>query len=128
VPGVELRLTAPDTLPVVGDRDLLRRAVSNLVRNAGEALSGAGGTIRVTVQQEENVAMVEVADDGPGVPEEIRATLFRPGVSGRPGGSGLGLAMVQRIASDHQGALEWKSGDPGATFTLRIPADLTEEA
>ena len=61
-----------------------------------------------------------------GVPEEIRSTLFRPGVSGRPGGSGLGLAMVQRIASDHRGALEWRDADPGTVFTIRIPADLEE--
>jgi signal transduction histidine kinase len=127
VPGVELRLTTPETLPLVGDRDLLRRALSNLVKNAGQALEKSGGTIHLTVQKTGNVAMVEVIDDGPGVPEELRNTLFRPGVSGRTGGSGLGLAIVQRIASDHRGTLEWREAHPGSAFVLRIPTDLAEE-
>jgi len=126
VPGVALELDGPDSLPIVGDRDLLRRAVANLVKNAGEALAATGGTIRVALRRDGSMAMVEVSDDGPGVPEEIRDTLFRPGVSARPGGSGLGLAMVQRIASDHRGALQWKAADPGSVFTIRIPIRESE--
>lgn len=128
VPGVRIETGGLDSLPLVGDRDLLRRAVSNLVKNAGEALRESGGHVRVTVQRRGNVGMVEVADDGPGVPEEIRSTLFRPGVSGHPGGSGLGLAMVQRIAMDHQGTLQWKPAEPGSVFTLELRTDLPEES
>lgn len=127
MPGVTVELSGPAALPVVGDRDLLRRAISNLVKNAGEALATSGGVVRVAVRRDGNVATIEVADDGPGVPDEIRATLFRPGVSARPGGSGLGLAMVHRIATDHRGTLRYAPRKPGAVFTFEMRADLPEE-
>jgi nitrogen fixation/metabolism regulation signal transduction histidine kinase len=127
VEGVALEVDAPTMLRMVGDRDLLRRALGNLIKNAGEALAETGGTIRVVVRGDGRFGRVEVLDDGPGVPEEIRATLFRPGVSGRAGGSGLGLAMVQRIAMDHRGALEWESGDPGSVFRFTVRLDLQED-
>ncbi len=126
VPGVTVTRDAPESLPLVGDRDLLRRALANLVKNAGQALEKNGGNIRVAVRRRGETGMVEVADDGPGVPEEIRDTLFRPGVSGHPGGSGLGLAMVQQIAIDHQGSLQWKPGQPGSVFTIEVRLDLPE--
>ncbi len=128
VKEVTLEVDAPSMLRMVGDRDLLRRAVGNLLKNAGEALTETGGTIRVIVRADGPTARIEVRDDGPGVPEEIRRTLFRPGVSGRTGGSGLGLAMVQRIAMDHRGALEWESGDPGSVFRLTVRLDLQEDS
>ncbi len=148
-PQVETSFTGPDTLPIVADRDQLRRAVTNLVKNAQEAVEGAAdgsggnaeagrdagptpsdgavaGTVRVTLRREDDRAILEVADDGPGIPDEIRETLFRPGVSAKPGGSGLGLAMVHRIAVDHQGALQWGDHGPGARFVFEIPLDPTE--
>ena len=63
-------------------------------------------------------AVLSVTDDGPGIPDEIRDSLFRPGVSGRSGGSGLGLAMVHRIATDHKGALKWDRTEAGTRFDL----------
>jgi nitrogen fixation/metabolism regulation signal transduction histidine kinase len=127
-PGVETKFEGPDTLPIVADRDQLRRAVTNLVKNAQEAVAGGGGPggVRVTLRREGTLAVLEVEDDGPGIPEEIRETLFRPGVSAKPGGSGLGLAMVHRIATDHRGALQWREHEAGARFELRIPLDPSE--
>jgi len=127
LPDVRVERSGPDSLPVVGDRDLLRRAISNLVKNAGEALAASGGTVRVALRRDGDRAAVEVSDDGPGVPEEIRATLFRPGVSARPGGSGLGLAMVHRIATDHRGTLRYAPASPGSVFTFEIRSDLPAE-
>lgn len=127
-PGVSVEYEGPDSLPLVADRDHLRRAATNLVKNASEALAGTGrpGTVRVRVAREGTGALLEVCDDGPGIPAEIRDTLFGPGVSRRAGGSGLGLAMVQRIASDHRGTLRWTDRNPGTCFQLRIPLDLRE--
>jgi signal transduction histidine kinase len=114
----------------VADRDQLRRALTNLVKNAAEALAGTGrgGRVRVRVAHEGERGILEVTDDGPGISPEIRDSLVRPGVSGRPGGSGLGLAMVHRIATDHRGALQWSDRAPGTRFTLEIPLDLPEDA
>lgn len=127
-PSVRVEYDGPDSLPLVADRDHLRRAATNLVKNASEALAGSDrpGTVRVRVAPEGTRAVLEVCDDGPGVPPEIRGSLFRPGVSRRAGGSGLGLAMVQRIATDHRGALRWIDRDPGTCFRLEIPLDLRE--
>jgi nitrogen fixation/metabolism regulation signal transduction histidine kinase len=123
--GIEVRYEGPESLPLVADRDQLRRAVTNLLKNAVEALA-AGGTVTVRLARGAASAVLAVEDDGPGIPEAIRETLFRPGVSGKPGGSGLGLSMVQRIATDHRGALKWEPRHPGTRFVLEIPLDLAE--
>jgi len=122
-PELELLWAGPESAPVVADRDQLRRAVTNLVKNAAEAMGGAG-TIRLEVGVGGGRARIVVADEGPGVPESIRETLLEPGVSGKPGGSGLGLALVQRIATDHQGTLQWDSSGRGTRFVLEFPSDL----
>lgn len=121
-PGVDVRYEGPAELPVVGDRDLLRRAATNLVKNAAEALAGRKGTVRVRVRSADGRASLEVADDGPGIPPNIAASLALPGVTGKPGGSGLGLAMVERIAADHRGTLTWSTDASGTVFTLEFPA------
>jgi nitrogen fixation/metabolism regulation signal transduction histidine kinase len=127
-PGVNVAYEGPDTLPLVADRDQLRRAATNLVKNAAEAMAGAGvsGTITLRVTTEGRRVRFEVEDPGPGIPEALRGRLFRPGASGRPGGSGLGLAMVQRIAGDHRGTLRWVDRKPGCRFVLELPLDLPE--
>ena len=116
------RLAHPDALPVTGDKDLLRRAATNLVKNAIEAVAARGGTVRVSTGADGAVARLAVRDDGPGIPDSLRETLGRPGVTTKASGSGLGLAMVQRIAADHRGRLLWESGPGGTAFTLELPA------
>lgn len=126
--GVVVEYDGPEALPVVGDRDLLRRAATNLVKNASEALAERGGRVRIRLGATDGRATLDVEDDGPGIPEDLARQLGRPGVSGKPGGSGLGLAMVQRIAADHRGALTWSSTRSGTTFTFSMPVDLPESA
>jgi two-component system sensor histidine kinase PilS (NtrC family) len=121
-----------------GDEDLLHRVVANLVLNAVQA---ARGPIRVTVSVAaaqpseiphgadlEHAVRLQVRDNGPGIPEEVRERLFQPFVSGRSGGSGLGLAIVQRAVEAHRGlVLVESSPGSGTTFTIFLPAKMVAE-
>lgn len=104
------------------DRDQLTQVLVNLVKNAEEAMAPAGGRVTVSVYPDGQDAILEVADEGPGVPAELKARLFEPYVTTRPNGSGLGLAIAQRIAHEHGGRLDVGDATPhGARFRLRLP-------
>jgi signal transduction histidine kinase len=107
--------------PVAGDRDLLARALGNLVGNAQDAMPD-GGILRVSTAVVEGSIAIEVADTGPGLTEEQRTRLFTPYFTTKKGGTGLGLAIVQGIVSDHGGRIQVVS-EPGqgTTFTLLLP-------
>ena len=104
---------------LLADPQRLEQALVNLLDNA--ALAGS----RVLVdfeQADENPAII-VADDGPGIPEEIRDRLFTPFVSRSPGGTGLGLAIVARVMAAHGGAVKLSSRSGWTTcFRLEFPA------
>jgi two-component system sensor histidine kinase PilS (NtrC family) len=136
----EATITVDGTpVSVEGDEDLLHRVVLNLVLNAMQA---SDGTAQVTVSMREASAddlpqgvtvepavLLQVADDGPGIPAELRDRLFEPFVSGRPGGSGLGLAIVQRAVMAHRGVVLVDSQPGGGTvFSVVIPSKSPSEA
>jgi nitrogen fixation/metabolism regulation signal transduction histidine kinase len=125
-PGVAVEYRGDERVPLVADRDQLRRAATNLVKNACEAL-GAHGCVVVSATREGGHAVLRVTDDGRGIAPEVRDSLFRPGISTKTEGSGLGLAVVQRIASDHRGTLRCSNLPIGAEFALEIPNDLEED-
>jgi two-component system nitrogen regulation sensor histidine kinase GlnL len=134
----------PSLPPVHGNRDQLVQVVLNLVKNAAEAITGAGvtgGEITLITAYQHGVRLavpgsdqrlglplvVAVRDNGPGIPEDIRQNLFDPFVSSKPSGSGLGLALVAKIVADHGGLIEVDSR-PGCTeFRLHLPV-LTDDA
>ena len=92
---IELRLEAPGAGPtVLGDPVLLEWALEALVKNAIDALQGRPGAIILRISAEDNMGAVRVIDDGPGVPKELRRTLFEPGTTTKRGGWGIGLALV----------------------------------
>lgn len=120
--------------PVPGDEDLLHRLLVNLMLNAVQA-AGGDVRVRVTVAEEPRVEFPElptpapatkltVADDGPGLPDDVQARLFQPFVSRRPGGVGLGLAVAHRTVEAHHGLIHVDS-TPGAgtTFTVLLPLE-----
>jgi signal transduction histidine kinase len=112
---------------VLGDAVLLEWTLETLVRNGVDALSGRGGAITVDVDCDDTHARVVVRDDGPGIAPEVRGRLFEPGVTTKPGGWGIGLALARRIVEDvHDGRLALGAPEAGAEFivTLPLPRDL----
>lgn len=124
--------------PMEGDEDLLHRVVSNLVLNAVQAV-GKGARVTVRTGRPaahelpggagiENPVALVVRDNGPGIPESLRARLFEPFVTGRTGGTGLGLAIVQRAVEAHRGlVLVDSASGQGTTFTVYFPAARRKE-
>jgi signal transduction histidine kinase len=108
---------------IIGDPSQLRQALLNLVRNAREA-AGNGGHIRVRsrIDPERAHALLEVEDDGPGIPTEMKARLFEPFFTTKERGTGLGLAVVQQIVHEHGGEVSCLPVLPhGSRFTLSFP-------
>jgi nitrogen fixation/metabolism regulation signal transduction histidine kinase len=123
---VAVETSVPAELPrIAGDRDLLARALGNLVGNALDAMPD-GGTLRVSASVADGGLAVEVADTGPGLTAEQRTRLFTPYYTTKKGGTGLGLAIVQGIVSDHGGRIQVVSQPgQGTTFTLLLPRSDT---
>jgi two-component system nitrogen regulation sensor histidine kinase NtrY len=124
---VEVARTDPSLPPLLADRAQLARVLTNLVKNAVEAVEAAGGHVMLRAEEERRglragVVLV-VVDDGPGIAPEVRETLFAPYVTTKEKGSGLGLSIVERIVAEHDGAIDVSSAPGrGAAFRVWIPA------
>lgn len=134
--GVKISVRVEPDLPMVeGDEDLLHRAVFNLVLNAVQAV-GETGNVNVEVRrfitdakkEASGVATITgehlaitVSDDGPGVPPELRERLFEPFVTGKSGGTGLGLPVVHRAVEAHRGLVLVDPLPKGVRFTVLLP-------
>jgi signal transduction histidine kinase len=115
---------ADDLPPHAIDAEALRRALINLLDNA-VALLGAGGEIAVRTRRQPGQwpVVLEVADNGPGLPHGAKEQLFLPTFTRRPGGTGLGLAIVHRIVTDHGGRIRAEDNPGGGTrFVIELPA------
>lgn len=126
----------PSLPPVAGDRDRLVQVFLNLVKNAADALAGqADGEIVLQTSYRAGVHLavgdrqarlslpleVSVKDNGPGIPDAVRQSLFEPFVSSKPKGQGLGLAIVAKIIGDHGGTIECESEPRRTVFRCRLP-------
>jgi len=129
--------------PVKGDKEQLIQAVLNVARNAAQAIMGKGGKphrgrrgelgLRTRVVRQvtlarrryRHVIAVEISDNGPGIPEELRERVFHPLVSGRDGGSGLGLTLAQTFVNQHHGIISFDSAPGSTCFTILLPAEET---
>jgi len=113
---------------VMGDEVLLRQALSNLVRNALEACAGAGVAPAVMLQGSVDRAArafrIEVVDNGPGIDPALRERVFRPFVTTRPEGTGLGLALVQKIVVTHNGRVQALPAPTGRGTSMQIVLPL----
>jgi two-component system, NtrC family, nitrogen regulation sensor histidine kinase NtrY len=117
---------------VAVDRQMLRRVLLNLIQNAADALSDAkhpAPKIRVSLQREGDFFAIEVADNGPGIPTQLRDVIFDPYVTTKHTGTGLGLAIVKKIAIEHGGMITAdKSSLGGARLRLTLPVHGTAAA
>ena len=127
--GVEILRDYDPSLPeVLGDREQLIQAVLNIARNSAQAGSKTITFRTRSVRQQtimrhrHKLALeLQVVDDGPGVPEEIHDRIFNPLVSGREGGSGLGLSLTQTFVQYHQGVVEFESRPGRTIFRILLP-------
>jgi two-component system, NtrC family, nitrogen regulation sensor histidine kinase GlnL len=123
----------PSLPPTFADSDQLMQVFLNLIKNAAEACK-TGGTIRLHTFYDLSLRLrrkdgasaalplnVEIIDDGPGVPPEIAANIFEPFVSGRENGTGLGLALVSKIITDHEGWITVDSTPGRTVFRVSLP-------
>jgi len=127
--GIEIGRDYDPSIPeMLGDREQLIQAVLNIARNAAQA--GAAhvdfrtrAVRQVTIlRQRYRLALeLQVIDDGPGVPEEIQDRIFNPLVSGRQGGTGLGLSLAQTFVQYHQGVIEFESRPGRTNFRILLP-------
>jgi len=129
----------PDGMSILGDERLLGQALTNIVKNAAESLSGrpvideTQGQISVSVlpADDEDQIIIRIEDNGPGFPADVREQLLEPYVTAREGGTGLGLAIVNRVIMDHGGSvqlLEPEHGARGAIVKIILPLSLTSES
>ncbi|QFT45272.1 Sensor protein ZraS [Roseivivax sp. THAF40] len=122
---VSLSADIPASMTIRGDPEQMYRMVSNLVRNARQAItgSGQGGEINVCGRSDDTHWIIEVCDTGPGLPPKAREFLFQPFQGGaRKGGSGLGLAIVAELVRGHGGVLDLeRSDETGTLFVIRLP-------
>jgi len=107
----------------VFDAKKIERAFFNLILNACEATAQSQGRIQIEIRTDGDWFEIRVADNGTGVPDSIRATLFDPFISsGKPGGTGLGLAIVNKILHDHDGSIAIeRTSEAGTVFLVKFP-------
>jgi signal transduction histidine kinase len=119
--GIEASLDVPPNTVVTADREMLRRAVLNLVLNAIDAMP-RGGALTVTSYDGRNGLELEIADDGPGLSEEHLSRAFDPFFTTKASGTGLGLSIVHRIVEAHGGRITATNcPEGGAAFTIELP-------
>ena len=130
-PGLQIVRDYDASLPEFrGDKEQLIQVVMNIVRNAAQAFAGAGRiTLRSRISRQVTIGQrrhklaldLHVIDNGPGIPEAIRDRIFFPLVSGREGGSGLGLSLAQSFVQQHGGVIECESRPGRTEFRILLP-------
>jgi signal transduction histidine kinase len=123
--AVDYRITVAGSVMIDADRDQLYRVLSNLVRNAAQVIeqSGKPGAIEVRAARHDTNTVIDVIDNGPGLPPKAREHLFQAFQgSSRRGGTGLGLAIAHELIVAHGGSIRLVEGtERGAHFRIEIP-------
>ncbi len=127
----------PSIPEIRGNKEQLIQALLNIVRNAMQAINEADGVIRISSRTARQITLankrhrmvcrIDIVDNGPGIPDELKDTIFYPMISGSASGSGLGLTIAQHIINQHNGLIQYQS-EPGTTcFTIFIPLETDIE-
>jgi len=122
---VSFNFTPDELLPAIRlDRDQIKRVLINLLENALAAMEGRGAiTITTLYDAELKMVSCSIADNGPGIPAELKTRIFEPYVSTKKHGTGLGLAIVASIIADHNGFIRVRDNRPsGSCFVIELPA------
>jgi signal transduction histidine kinase len=118
---VSIAITVREDPMVLGARQSLQRGIGNVLDNAIE-MSPPGSTVEIVVDANDTDGVVEICDQGPGVPHELRQRVFEPFFTTRTAGTGLGLAVTRCVAQAHGGSAQFlDSRRPGAVLRLAIP-------
>jgi signal transduction histidine kinase len=126
--GIESTIDVSPTILLTADRDMLRRAIVNLVFNALDAMRDGGG-LYITAVDHPQAVELEIADSGPGIDPQVCKRIFEPFFTTKSEGTGLGLPIVMRIAEAHGGSVEVKNcPEGGAAFTILLPRRSMEAA
>lgn len=136
--GLVVRRDYDVSLPdLPGDKESLIQAILNVARNAAQAMSGRGEiAFRTRIARQATIAKtryrhavrLEIEDNGPGIPDDLAGKVFFPLVSGREGGSGLGLSLAQSYVHQHHGLIEFESVPGRTCFTILLPVRSPGEA
>ena len=112
-----------EPVDVYADKDQISRVLGNLIKNAIQSIPAQReGKVRVAVSKKDGKAMVTIADNGCGVPEELKGKLFRPSFTTKSGGMGMGLAISKKIIEDLGGTITYETErNKGTTFYIEIP-------
>ena len=130
IPEGGVAIVCPEELLAIFDRGHLNQIMWNLVRNAWQHCQKKLGSIRIVARAGYmgDAVICELADDGPGIPAELRAQIFEPFFTTRPGGTGLGLYIARELADANGAALELLPKAPGAQFRLTLRRAAAESA
>jgi signal transduction histidine kinase len=113
---------SPAECKVIADATALRQVFSNLMRNSKEAArAGTEVSVAARVQQKDRQVQVQLSDNGSGIPKDKLDKIFIPFFTTKAEGTGLGLALVHRIVTDHGGTIGVESSERGTTFTVTLP-------
>jgi PAS domain S-box-containing protein len=125
VHGVRIvRELPPDPLSVKVDMDFMKQALLNVVIN-GEQAMPLGGTLTIRVKRDQGNAVIEVQDEGSGIPRDVQEKIFELYFTTKKGGSGIGLAQTYQIMQWHYGSVDFETGEnQGTTFRLRLPLTI----
>ena len=136
--GIAISRDYDTSVPLLkGDKEQMLQIVLNIGRNAAQAMKGDGHlTLKTRIARQVTLSrkryrhalVVEITDTGPGIPEDMREKVFYPLVSGREGGSGLGLTLAQTFVTQHGGTITFESQPGTTTFTLLLPINNSEIA
>ena len=136
--GIAISRDYDTSVPLLkGDKEQMIQIVLNIARNAAQAMKGDGHlTLKTRIARQVTLSrkryrhalVVEITDNGPGIPEDMREKVFYPLVSGREGGSGLGLTLAQTFVTQHGGTITFESQPGNTTFTLLLPINNSEIA
>ena len=134
--GIAIRRDYDTSMPLMkGDKEQMIQIVLNIARNAAQAMQGKGAlTLTTRIARHVTLArkrykhalQLQISDTGPGVPDDMRERIFYPLVSGREGGSGLGLTLAQTFVTHHGGTITLDSQPGNTTFTLLLPVNYSE--